>query len=134
MCSGLPSGIVDLKGYVSNRELLDYYEHYHIDLFLNVSLSEGLPLSIMEACSVGVPIVATNVGGVAEIVQDKENGILLDKDFSDQDLLEAILRFIKMDEKERERYRIKSRQIWCTKFKTVDNVNHLAKVLLGNRK
>lgn len=46
------------------------------DLFVNMSLSEGIPVSIMEAISFGIPIIATNVGGNAEIVND-ETGVLI---------------------------------------------------------
>lgn len=41
-----------------------------------MSLSEGIPVSIMEAISFGIPIIATNVGGNAEIVND-ETGVLI---------------------------------------------------------
>jgi len=47
------------------------------DLFVLPSLSEGLPLSILEACAIGKPIVATNVGAVNEIVIHGYNGILV---------------------------------------------------------
>ena len=42
--------------------------YLHIDLFINTSSSEGVPVSIMEALSVGIPIIATDVGGTKEIV------------------------------------------------------------------
>jgi len=68
------------KGQVSNKELLDYYTKNTVHLLINVSSSEGLPVSIQEAISFGVPIMATNVGGVSEIVNEK-TGLLLEKDF-----------------------------------------------------
>lgn len=46
------------------------------DIYLQPSRTEGLPLSIMEAINHGLPIIATNVGGIPEIVQHTENGIL----------------------------------------------------------
>ena len=46
------------------------------DIFVNPSYSEGLPTSVLEAGSVGLPIVATNIGGTNEIIEDYENGIL----------------------------------------------------------
>ena len=48
------------------------------DLFMNVSSSEGLPVSIMEAFSFGIPALVTAVGGNPEIVQEGA-GILLDE-------------------------------------------------------
>ena len=48
-----------------------------MDLFINLSTSEGIPVSIMEAYSFGIPAIATNVGGTAELVSNK-NGRLID--------------------------------------------------------
>ena len=53
---------------------------------MNVSESEGIPVSIMEASSFGIPVIATNVGGVGEIVENGYNGLLLNKDFLNRDL------------------------------------------------
>ena len=47
------------------------------DLFVQPSLSEGLPLAILEAMAAGLPIVATRVGGMAEAVVDGETGTLV---------------------------------------------------------
>ena len=47
------------------------------DVFVNPSYSEGLPTSVMEAAAVGLPIVATNVGGTSEIIDDGKNGFLV---------------------------------------------------------
>ena len=61
---------IDLKGYVRNTEIYDFYKKEKIDLFINVSESEGIPVSIMEAQSFGIPVIATDVGGTTEIVND----------------------------------------------------------------
>lgn len=47
------------------------------DIFLLPSESEGLPLSIMEAMNNGLPVIATNVGGVDELVEDQKTGLLI---------------------------------------------------------
>ena len=47
------------------------------DIFVLPSVSEGLPISIMEAMASGKPVVATDVGGVAELVADKQTGFLV---------------------------------------------------------
>lgn len=70
-----------LKGNVSNRNVLEYYANNSIDLFLNLSESEGIPVSIMEALSYSIPVFATNVGGVPEIVNES-NGELLEVNIS----------------------------------------------------
>ncbi|MCI5123157.1 MAG: glycosyltransferase family 1 protein, partial [Candidatus Electrothrix sp. AR5] len=48
-----------------------------LDIFVLPSLLEGTPMALLEAMSTGVPIIATNVGGVGHIVQDGENGVLV---------------------------------------------------------
>ena len=78
-----------MLGAMPNAEVLRYYSEHHVDLFVNVSESEGVPVSIMEALSFGVPVMATNVGGVSEIVDDKV-GKLLAVDISETQLRTVI--------------------------------------------
>jgi glycosyltransferase involved in cell wall biosynthesis len=47
------------------------------DIFVNPSYAEGLPTSVLEAGSIGLPIIATDVGGTKEIIDDGENGFLI---------------------------------------------------------
>ena len=63
---------------VSNEKILDFYAEQFVDLFINLSDSEGIPVSIMEALSAGIPVLATNVGGTGECV-GQENGFLVEK-------------------------------------------------------
>lgn len=51
----------------------------HYDIFILSSTKEGLPLSIIEAMSVGLPVVATNVGGNSELVDNNETGFLVER-------------------------------------------------------
>lgn len=78
-----------LLGAMPNEKVLEYYATHHVDLFVNVSESEGVPVSIMEALSFGIPVMATDVGGVSEIVDDTV-GRLLPADVSALQLKEAI--------------------------------------------
>lgn len=49
-----------------------------IDCYILPSLTEGCPIAIIEAMSVGIPTIATNVGGVSELITHKENGFLFE--------------------------------------------------------
>jgi glycosyltransferase involved in cell wall biosynthesis len=64
----LPNLQVDLLGYIPS--VYDYYTDHAVDIFFNMSTSEGIPVSIMEAESFGIPVIATAVGGNPEIVTD----------------------------------------------------------------
>jgi glycosyltransferase involved in cell wall biosynthesis len=47
------------------------------DIFCLTSLHEGIPMALLEAMSLGLPIVATQVGGVKEVIHDNECGLLV---------------------------------------------------------
>lgn len=69
MLVDLPKNIqVEMRGTVENASILQFYKEQPVSLFVNVSISEGIPVTIMEAVSFGIPIFATDVGGVSEIV------------------------------------------------------------------
>lgn len=46
------------------------------DVFLLTSVSEGIPLTLIEAMAIGLPIVSTHVGGVHEVIEDGQTGLL----------------------------------------------------------
>lgn len=66
------------------------------DLFLLPSLIEGLPGVILEAFANRLPVVAYNVGGIKEVVLEKETGYLIDKN-NEIDFLEAIKKYLSTD-------------------------------------
>ena len=67
---------VFLPGSISNKDVLDFYSRNHFDMFVNLSTSEGVPVSIMEASSFGIPILATDVGGTSEEVPPQVGELL----------------------------------------------------------
>lgn len=99
----LPQTIsVQFKGRVSNREVLKWYADNHPSLFINVSTSEGIPVSIMEAMSFGIPVIATNVGGSKEIVNAK-NGVLLPANPTGMEIVETLMLLIENNKLLREK-------------------------------
>lgn len=50
------------------------------DIYTHISLQEGFPLALLEAMSVGKPVIASITGGIPEIIVDNENGILVGED------------------------------------------------------
>ncbi|MFZ6011353.1 MAG: glycosyltransferase [Bacteroidota bacterium] len=87
--SGKKNVKCNLMGALSNRELLKFYQENYVDLFINTSSSEGIPVTMMEAQSFGIPILAPDVGGVGEIVSP-ENGRLFSANASASEIAGAI--------------------------------------------
>ena len=126
----LPDNIkYEFPGRIPNSEIYNYYNENNINLFINVSESEGLPVSIMEAVSFGIPVVAANVGGTNEIIQDGNNGFLLEKDFEVKELTNLILRFAEMPEKEYGEFCENARNTFVKNFEAENNFSAFGKTI-----
>ena len=86
-------------GYLSNKDLLRFYRENSASYLVNTSSSEGLPVSMMEAQSFGVPCIGPDVGGVGEII-DEGNGFLFHKDISAENLADLLERAANLSEEE----------------------------------
>lgn len=116
-----PNVTAEFPGGMENAAVMKYYASQEVSAFLNVSSSEGISVSIMEACSFGIPVVATDVGGTGEIVSDGENGYLLPADFCPERLLEKLRLLSGMEEKPYMRLCENSRGVWEKKFNAARN-------------
>lgn len=86
----LPKNVrVTIMGTTPHDDVMAYYCKNPVNLFVNTSSSEGLPVSIMEVLSFGIPVVATDVGGTREIVNDF-TGTLIPSDFTEEYLTQVI--------------------------------------------
>lgn len=115
------------KGYVPNQELMDWYKTNAVDLFINVSELEGLPVSLMEAISFGIPVVGCNICGVPEIVS-KETGLMLELDFNPSQAAIQIQDFLGSKARNAD-FRKGVKQFWAANFDAdknyIDFVNSL---------
>ena len=92
------------KGRVRNFEIQDFYSNYYVDVFINLSFSEGVPVSIMEAISFGIPVLASNVGGNTEIVTE-EVGKLVSPFENPEKIVKVIIEIINSDMKRENIYK-----------------------------
>lgn len=118
-------------GNLNNEDLMKQYSQMPVDLFINVSESEGLPVSIMEAMSFGIPVAATDVGGTPEIVESEKNGFLLKQDFKPEELTSLICRFASEDIEYRNRLRKNARSTWERSFSAEKNFRQFYEELAG---
>jgi colanic acid/amylovoran biosynthesis glycosyltransferase len=80
---------INLLGRLPNKDVIEYYQNNSVDVFINVSSTEGLPVSIMEAISFNIPVIGTDVGGTSEIVC-AETGVLLSANPNCHEIQQAI--------------------------------------------
>ena len=111
----------EFRGQISNADLMKIYRELSIHMFINVSSSEGIPVSIMEALSFGIPVMATDVGGTKEAVLDGYNGRLLPADITPAGLAQAIMDFRKELESFGEQYRNNARESWEKNYSAEKN-------------
>jgi glycosyltransferase involved in cell wall biosynthesis len=99
----LPVNInVNLMGMVDSTKVQDILVNQPFNLFLNISESEGVPFSIMEALASGIPVMATDVGGTAEIIDDTV-GRLLPKELTPTMLCNELINYNKLSTTEKEK-------------------------------
>jgi glycosyltransferase involved in cell wall biosynthesis len=118
------------KGIQPNSEVLKFYKDNYVDLFINLSASEGIPVSIMEAQSAGIPVMATAVGGTPEIVND-ENGFLVEQDFNLAEALDQITTFFNASPKEIQAKREAAYANWFNNYNAEKNYPDFAEKLLA---
>jgi glycosyltransferase involved in cell wall biosynthesis len=101
----LPANVEwELRGQVDNRAVLEFYARNHVDALVSFSISEGLPVSMMEAQSYGIPIVACGINGVPEIVT-AETGVCLPADVGVAAATEALASVLDPGRFDRDRVR-----------------------------
>lgn len=78
---------VEFTGKLSKEEWCKLASNY--DIFINTTNFDNTPVSVIEAMSLGLPIVSSNVGGIPFLIDDNQNGLLVDKGNVDR-MVEAI--------------------------------------------
>lgn len=114
-------------GQMEHEEVVRYYETQQADCFVTTSSTEGVPVSVMEAMSYGIPIIATPVGGIPEMIQG--NGILLSESPSGEETAEAILRLCRMDAESRAALKDRSYELWEQRFAIEATARRLMEIM-----
>ncbi len=124
-------GFGEFYGHINNNQLTDMLEELSINsVLINTSTSEGIPVSMMEAMSFGIPCIGTNVGGVAEIIKDGVNGFLMPADPSPQMVSDHIKKYFELPIGEKELFRLNAFQTWEERYNAEKNYNNFTDELL----
>ena len=125
----LPDNIqVELKGELPNEQVIEFYKKEQVDLFINVSESEGIPVSLMEALSFGIPLMGTDVGGNAEII-NFHTGFLIPKYFDNRSVADIINKFNQYDFSNSNKRRA-IKDFWNENFNSEKNIKQFIEHLL----
>jgi len=116
----------NFTGLMPHDDVLQKIKNESYDVFINVSKSEGLPVSVMEASSFGIPSIVTDVGGCSEIVEDGKSGYLLPEDFSNEMLAQKIKAFASLDTESVSSMRSRAFDTWKNKFDAKKNFTDFA--------
>ncbi len=106
---------------VPNARIYELYAQQPFHVFVNISETEGVPVSIMEAMSFHIPVIATAVGGTAELVEERKSGFLLSKDFTDEELVNRIRQIMDMPEEVYQSFRSGAREKFQREYDAVSN-------------
>jgi glycosyltransferase involved in cell wall biosynthesis len=69
---------VSFPGFLNREQKVR--EFSAADIYLNTNRIDNMPVSVLEACACGLPVVATNVGGLPFLISDGENGLLVENE------------------------------------------------------
>jgi glycosyltransferase involved in cell wall biosynthesis len=118
-------------GRLPNWKVLEYYRTHMVDLFISLSRYDGIPVSIMEAMSFGIPALATNVGGVSEIVINGNTGFLLDQEVEPMEVAKVIGHVAAMDSQQYDAMRDQAKKMWGTFYSADVNYPYFCERVLA---
>ena len=122
---------IDLRGAKPHGEILDFYKEKGADLFVLASRSEGIPVSIMEAMSYGIPVIATNVGGVSELFRNCPVGYIVDADITAEDLKDQIIEYLLLPDEIHAQMKQNCYVNWKEEWDAQTNYTRFAEELIG---
>jgi glycosyltransferase involved in cell wall biosynthesis len=114
----------EFAGYMENRQVHKRLMENDMDVFVNCSRTEGVPVSIMEAMSVGLPVIAPRMFGIPELVQE-DCGLLFEQNDGYENLLQTLKSFAVFSKDEREKMGKAAYEQWEKKFSLQDNLEAL---------
>jgi colanic acid/amylovoran biosynthesis glycosyltransferase len=118
-----------LLGEMDSRKIIDYYTNNQFDVFVNTSSTEGVPISIMEAFATSIPVIATDVGGTSEIVNN-EVGELIESDITPSSLAASLTRFYHLSEQRKQELKNNAYQVYLNKCHAKTLAKELAEYLI----
>lgn len=120
-----------LHGHFSKSQVKYFLENEPIDVIVNCSDTEGIPVSLMEAASASIPSIAFDIGGIPGILVDGKNGILLrfDNQNNTLSLRKALYAFHNSSNEVKKGYSNEAKKTWNDFFNNEKNYTFLSHLL-----
>ena len=99
------------------------------DRFITTSSTEGLPVSVQESFAMGIPAIGTDVGGMAELISNRETGYLLPADFDLFEAAHCIESYGKLSAAEKKSMAENALNKWKKHFSAEKNAKKFAEIL-----
>ncbi len=116
-----------IMGNLPVKKVLEFYTQNPVNALISTSSTEGIPVSMMEAISFGIPVIGTDVGGCREIIT-AQTGVLLNPEIGVQELAGEIAKF-KNSELNTAVFRAGVRKFWNENFDRNKNYHELLGVI-----
>ncbi len=108
-------------GTFTKNEIYNFLGTHTIHVLVNTSISEGLPVSIMEGMSFGIPAIGPDIGGIREIIENNVNGFLMSTNPSVREVEDTLRKMFLLDELSYSSFRVNAFKTWNTKFNSLKN-------------
>jgi glycosyltransferase involved in cell wall biosynthesis len=127
--SGKSNVTYSFKGTLSPPAIQEFYLNNPVYLFWNLSESEGIPVTMMEAQSYGIPVLGLDVGGVSEIVNNR-NGRLLPAHVTSEEIATELTQLLNLSAEPYQNLREAAWQNWNTLYNAERNFSTFADQIL----
>lgn len=115
-------------GRIPNEEVIKYYRENNVNCFITTTSTEGNPVSVQEALSFGIPVIATSVSDIPRMIDN--NGVLLPADPTADEVAAAIRKIADMDDSDYIELRKNSYRIYSRDYNVESNHRRLIEDLL----
>lgn len=109
----------NFPGRIPNEDVIDYYKENNVSCFITTTSTEGNPVSVQEALSFGIPVIATSVSDIPLMID--QNGILLPENPTGDEVAEAVRTIAVVNDSDYIDLRKNSYRIYCRDYRVETN-------------
>lgn len=122
---------VQFHGRLSKEQVRTFLQEAPLDVIVNSSDTEGVPVSLMEAAAAGIPAIAFDVGGIPAVIKNNYNGFLISSKEANavEFLAQALNSFTLLSEVQRKEMSNHAIELWRSNFDQLQNFKLFSEIL-----